>query len=228
MLTFPAKIRELLRSRPGLNSAIGVVFAVVTGLLLLGYLSNLAEGRGNGPLLDIPVAAADIQAGEIISGHMISARPVASRYVVPGTVKTRAAINGSRALRFIGRGEPFTRSSLSGPGGEGTLSSRIPADLRAYSLTLARGAGAGPLSAGDRVDVLATSGEPPQTATLLRERLVMGVASSQVDGGGSTQAPMSVTLLVLPREAEMLAQAECSGEVSVSLCPVSQAKGPER
>jgi Flp pilus assembly protein CpaB len=70
--------------------------------------------------------------------------------------------------------------------------------------------------------VLSTSGEPPSTATLLAGRLILstgGLAGSQSDEGSSS-ASESLTLLVSPREAELLAQASSSGEISVSLCPL--------
>lgn len=221
------KINEMLKTRPALNTAVGAVFAIIAGLLLLGYLSRLAGGSADGPLIDVPVARADIETGALISGQMITTRRVASAYMVPGTVRRRGDIKGARALRFIGKGEPFTSSAVSGRNSEGTLASRIPADLRAYTLQLGRGSGAVGLRAGDRVDVLATGGDPPQTGTLLRERLVLSVSGS--DGSAAydenPQASLSVTLLVSPREAEMLAQSECVGELAVSLCPLSPKKG---
>jgi pilus assembly protein CpaB len=222
------KLKETLGSRPGLNTAIGVVFAIIAGLLLLGYLSQMVKGRDGGPLLDIPVAGADIDMGAVISEDMIGATKVPADYLVPGTLKKYGDISGARALRFIGKGEPFTATAIAGPNGEGTLASRIPADLRAYSLQLGRGAGAGPsIRPGDRVDVLATAADPPRTGTLLRERLVLSVGghqSSGDDGASGQGGSVNVTLLVSPAEAEMLAQAECVGEISVSLCPIAPKK----
>lgn len=221
------KLNELIKARTGLNTAVGVVFAIVTGLLLLGYLSSLLRSGGEGPVLDIPVAGADIETGAVIGAEMISTGKVTRKYLVPGTVRLREGITGARALRFIGKGEPFTSSSLAGPNGEGTLSARIPANSRAYSLQLSRGSGAGPLRPGDRLDVLATTGDPPKTATLLRERLVLDVTGARSAGEVSeaAQAALNVTLLVSPQEAEMLAQAESVGEIAVSLCPIAPAAG---
>lgn len=187
------KLNELLRSRPAVNSAIGVVFAIIAGLLLLGYLSHMVRPGAGGAVLDIPVAASDIEMGSVIGEQMISTRKVAHDYMVPGTVRKRSDISGSRALRFIGRGEPFTASSIAGSG-EGTLASRIPSDLRAYPLQLRASAAGGDLRSGD---------------------------SSR---DGST----CITLLVSPPEAELLAQAECAGEISVSLCPIAPGKGATR
>jgi hypothetical protein len=69
--------------------------------------------------------------------------------------------------------------------------------------------------------VLSTNGDPPRTGTLLTGRLILSVggptsgAANDVESSG---AP-TITLLVSPGEAELLAQAACAGEISVSLCP---------
>jgi len=217
------KLNDFVKSHPGFNTAFGVVFAIIAGLLLLGYLSRAARGGDGGPILEIPVASRDIAMGAAISEEMVTTRKTARDYVVPGTIRKRSEIRGSRALRFIGRGEPFTDYSLSGRG-KSTLASRIPADLRAYSLRV-RSSGAGDeMRAGDRVDVISTTSDPPKTTTLLRERFVLRVSGgSNASGDGDTSGAgyVSITLLVSPPEAELLAQAECLAEISLSLCPVT-------
>ncbi|MBU4173477.1 MAG: Flp pilus assembly protein CpaB [Actinobacteria bacterium] len=219
------KLSNVLKSRPGLNTAIGVAFAVVAGLLLLGYVSQLFGGERGGPLLDIPVATHDIGIGNIIDGSMMTTRKIASEYLVPGTVRERDGIEGSRALRFIGKGEPFTSSSVSGGDGPGTLASRIPPSMRAYSLRLSPLAGSsGDIRPGDHVDVLATvGGDPPSTATILTNRLILSVSSMAPDGevDASRGNASAITLLVSPDEAERLARAEFEGEISISLCPLA-------
>jgi len=225
VVAFKMKLSNVLKSRPGLNTAIGVTFAVIAGLLLLGYVSQLVKGGGGGPLLNIPVAARDIDTGTVVDGSMITTRKVASEYLVPGTIQEREVITGFRALRFIGKGEPFTSSAISGGDGSGTLASRIPPSMRAYSLRLGPLVGAGrDIRPGDHVDVLSTTGgDPPRTATILTDRLVLGAGSMTPAGEGepSQGDVVSITLLVSPGEAERLAQSEFEGEISISLCPLA-------
>ena len=212
-----------LKSRPGLNRAAGIVLAIVAGLMLLGYAARIAKGDRGGELVAVPTARGDIAMGATIAREMLSSASIPSGYVVPGTLRKVDEITGSRAIRFIGKGEPITASSIAGGKGAGTLASRIPPDLRAYSVEVTGGSGGSQdLRPGDRVDVLSTSGEPPSTATLLTGRLILstgGPAGSQSNEGGSS-ASGSLTLLVSPKEAELLAQASSSGEISVSLCPL--------
>lgn len=213
--------RRFLNTKPALNTATGVLFAVIAGLLLLGSLHG---GGGGGEILDVPTAAMDIQPGTVVAREMVGVTRVARGYMVPGTLLDRSEVTGARALRFIGRGEPFTSAALALQGSAGTLSSRIPSDLRAYSLRLGSSSAAGAdICAGDRVDVLSTRADPPGTVTLLGQRLVLSAGAGRGPGGEDSPDRYGVlTLLVSPSEAEMLAQAECTGEISVSLCPAGE------
>jgi hypothetical protein len=74
------------------------------------------------------------------------------------------------------------------------------------------------------VDVLATRGDPPATSTILRDRLVLAATGGAMGGSSDAEEGLfKVTLLVSPGEVEVLAQAECEGEISVSLCPPAPA-----
>lgn len=212
---------QRLRSRPGLSTAIGAAFAIIAGLMLLGFASGAFGPRKGGRAVDVPVARRDIPMGTPITPGMLASREIPAGYVVPGTVRERGDIVGSRALRFIGKGEPVTAASIAGGRGAGNMASRIPAGLRAYSIQLSRvAAGCSELRPGDKVDVLTTNGDPPATATLLSGRLVLSLSGRpRGEPGDEGFEVQSITLLVCPAEAELLAQAACSGEISVSLCP---------
>jgi Flp pilus assembly protein CpaB len=214
-----------LRSRPGLSTALGIAFAVIAGLTLLGYVSKAMKGDRGGSMVNIPVVRRDIAMGSVITDDMLANWSVPRDYVVPGALRSRSDVVGSRALRFIGKGEPVTASAIAGGKGAANLATRIPPDMRAYTILLSRSsAGTADLRPGDKVDVLSTGGEPPRTATLLTGRLILSVGN--LSGQGPEEAPGSgapaITLLVAPREAELLAQAVCSGEISVSLCPAEE------
>lgn len=213
------------RPRPGLARAAGIVLAIVAGLMGLGYVSSRVRASGGGAPVDVPVAKRDIVPGTAITSDLVSSIRIPPAYTVPGTLQNTGGIAGSRALRFIGKGEPFTRAAVSGRGDD-PLASRLPADLRAYSLTLSQGSCAGDLRSGDRVDVLATGGEPPRTRTLLRSRMVLSRGSPAGNESAESRAGSSVTLQITPSEAEALAQAGCEGEISIAVCPMSAGTQP--
>ncbi|MDD5448751.1 MAG: Flp pilus assembly protein CpaB [Actinomycetota bacterium] len=211
------------RLTPGLTAAAGTAFAILAGLLILGFFAQLIGRKDSGQVVRAHVAARNIPPGILITKEMVSKKDVPEKYVVPGTIKKEKDIIGARTLRFIGKGEPFTASCVVGSEGAGPLAARIPADSRAYTLRLDLCSGAGPdIRPGDRVDVLSTCGEPPATRTLLRNRLVlsMAIGGREEKAEAGAEGVESVTLLVHPEEAELLAQAELSGEISISLCPM--------
>lgn len=209
-------------SRPWVYTAAGIALAVVAGLLLLGYLSRVLSDKRGGPEVEVFLAARDIEAGTLLDEDCVKTVNVPGGYVVPGSVESREMLLGNRSLRFLGKGEPFTEASVSGNDRSRTLASRIPDDHRAYTIITGRISGANPeLRPGDRVDVLSTAGDPPVSSTILKGRIVLetGREGSVDDSRSESRNAGSVTLLVTPGEAEMLAQAECTGEISVSLCP---------
>jgi Flp pilus assembly protein CpaB len=214
------------RPRPGVAKAAGIVLAIVAGLMGLGYVASKVRASGGGSPVDVPVASREIEPGTVITADMISSTRIPERYRVPRTLDGPKKVIGSRALRLICKGEPFTAASVSGKGND-PLASRLPADLRAYSLTLTHGTSASDIRPGDVVDVLATGGEPPRTRTLLRSRLVLSSGSTDAEVDESGRAASRVTLQVAPLEAEALAQAECEGEVSLVVCPMT-AGGPTK
>ncbi|MBN1290134.1 MAG: Flp pilus assembly protein CpaB [Actinobacteria bacterium] len=221
------RIREFLGSHPGLNSALGIVFAVLAGLLLLGYISRAFNGDDSGPVLRIPVASRDIEMGAVIKKSDIAAKKIPEKYMVPGSMESSRDIEGARSLRFIGKGEPFLSSSVTGGEGSNALASKIPPELRAYTLQPGRASGsAADLRPGDRVDVLSTSGDPAQTTTILHDRYVISVGDtvSMISDDSSAGVIDKITLLVTPGEVELLALAEYTGEISISLCPLGSEK----
>jgi pilus assembly protein CpaB len=218
-----------IRGKPGLSTAIGTAFAIIAGLMLLGLVGRSLKSERGGALVTVPVARADIAMGVLINDDMLGSRQVPADYVVPGSLRKKSDVTGARSIRFIGKGEPITTASIAGGKGAGNIASRIPSDLRAYSVQFARdGSGTTDLRPGDKVDVLATAGDPPATRTLLTARLILSVGGAEASSADEQgPAAASITLLVSPREAELLAQASSTGEISVSLCPstVQEARG---
>lgn len=214
------RLFEHLRSRPGLNTALGVALAIVAGVTLLGYVAKASKSGKGGKMVPVQYARTDISVGAPITRGMLERREVPESYVVPGSVKDSGEIAGARAARKICKGEPVTSTAIAGGSGAANLASRIPADMRAYSIQLREGtSGASDLRPGDMVDVLSTSGDQPRTSTILAGKTVLSVCTETSDGQDPVTAPGSITLLVSPVEAELLAQAVSVGEISVSLCP---------
>ncbi len=217
-----------LRSRPALSTALGAAFAIIAGLMLLGVVTRSIKPQRGGNPVAVQVARRDIAIGTTIRSDMLESRSIPSGYLVPGALRKASQVVGARALRFIVKGEPVTASSIAGGKGAGNLAAKIPADLRAYSIHVTRGStGCSELRPGDKVDVLSTTGDPPRTGTLLTGRLILSLGNDGPAGGEGTEAGVpTITLLVSPAEAELLAQASSTGEISVSLCPTENGDRP--
>lgn len=214
---FLPRFSLLRRSRA--VTIIAVALILLSALLLVGGLRTAGGSGAAGEYMQVLVTTADLQPGTVITAKMLRTMKVPRAYMVPGSLHDQGKAVGQRVLRYIARGEPVTGASISGGRG---VAARIPAEMRAYSLDLATTRGSGEVQPGDRVDLISTSTavDPPQGTTLLHERLVLEVfapSADQLVSYGSTR----ITLLVTPGEAELLAVAESTGQVTVSLCPVT-------
>jgi len=215
------KFKSTFRTSPGLNTAIGISLSIIAGLLLVGSLATLLKGRAAGPVVKIPVASCDIEMGSTITAGEISTVEIPERYVVPGTVRDKGKIIGNRTLRFMGKGEPFTETSISSSS-TGSLATRIPQGFRAYPLTIEGKRGAeGEIKVGDRVDVIATSIDTSTSKSIAKNRLVISIGGKGKNSSIEEAGILQLTLLVTPQEAELLAQSEVEGRVSVVLCPLN-------
>lgn len=225
------RLLDRFRSRPGLSNAIGVALALVAGVTLLGYITRAAGSDEGGKMRVVQFARADIPVGSSITEAVLEKKEVPARYVVPGSFEESSGIVGARAARGIFKGEPVIESAVAGGKGSANLASRIPPGMRAYTICLREGSsGSADLRPGDRVDVLSTTGDAPSTSTILSGKPVLSVGAdaSRDEGGFSAGQPASLTLVVSPAEAELLAQAASTGEISVSLCPAAPADAKQR
>jgi len=221
---------------------LAVVAAAATALAVYSYLSWL---RGQvpvaGPLVQMVVAARDIDSGELIDRSMLKLVDHPSRYLPEQALREIDPVVGRVAAVPLLKGDALTQRKVGKTGG---ASSVVPEGMRAYSLSAqAVGGLAITPRAGDRVDVLVTyagEGGVATTKTILRSAKValLTSPSASKSGGG----PLSVegikpdrtglTVLVTPAQAEDLAQAESLGKISVVLAPNAvevpeEAEGPQ-
>lgn len=208
---------------------LAVLAAAATGLAVYSYLSWL---RGQvpvaGPLVQMVVAARDIDSGEVIDSSMLELVDHPSRYLPAQALQEVDPLVGRVAAVPMLKGDALTERKVGKTGG---ASSAVPEGMRAYSLSAqATGALAIVPRAGDRVDVLVTyagDGGVATTKTILRSAKVASLkapSSSKSAGGplgvgGLKQDRAGVTVLVTPLQAEDLAQAEALGKISVVLAP---------
>lgn len=233
-LPFPHKNR--------LRRLLTAVFLLSLGILVLGYISFLrSQIFGEDDLTVVVVANLDIPKYTIIREEMLKVRKAPRLFAHPEAISQPGQIVGKISQRDIFKGEVFLPAMVvRGAQGEVRISDAIPGNFRLVSVPI--GAAlleADALRPGDKVDVIASfAGEEERgnfTKTILQQIEV--VAVGPVSNRGSEQdtilpsdqglfgefSPSSeqyaVTLLVTPREAEILLFAMANGRVDLTLCP---------
>jgi pilus assembly protein CpaB len=122
-------------------------------------------------------------------------------------------------------GEPITATKLVKPGSGGVLAAILPAGMRAVSTKITeQSAVAKLILPNDRVDVILTQrrrgdgGEVAVAETILRDVRVLAIGQQIEAKEGRKNAEGNVATLQLnARQAEVLAEANSKGEVSLSL-----------
>ena len=84
-----------LRSRPGISTALGTAFAIIAGLMLLGFVSRAMKTERGGSLVKIPIARKDIAMGVALTTDMLGSRNTPPATLFPERFE--------RFLRYRGR-----------------------------------------------------------------------------------------------------------------------------
>ncbi len=190
------------------------------------------------PLPVVLTASKDLKVGSLITATDIVWAPlkngaILSAHMLKGKAKP-AHVIGAVVRREVFNGTPLTWSSIVRPGQYGFLAAALRPDHRAVTIGVNRATSqAGLIYPGDRVDVILTvqvkegqaRGSNTFTATILEDIRVIAV-DRQVEGNVSSQGQLkklsrgdssTVTLEVLPLEAERLVLATDRGKISLAM-----------
>lgn len=194
------------------------------------------------PVTVVLAATKDLSIGSLITSNDITWAPIDAGSVLPSHMlegKTKEAeVVGAVVRRAVSEGTPLTWLSIVRPGQYGFLAAAIRPNHRAVTIPVNRATSqAGLIYPGDRVDVILTAkvGERSRrntntfTGTILEDIRVVAV-NRQVESGVGNQrqsdeqdsrrtrnAGNTVTLEVLPAEAERLVLATSRGDISLAM-----------
>ena len=214
------------------RALIMLVFAVIIGGVAAYLVSNQLQQTTDQVIVErvetrpVVVAARDLEIGATIDQVMLTTVewPVAG--VPDGAfqdIETAVGKEEPRViLREIRKGEIVLPYKLSVEGARGGLTPRIPENMRAMTISIDEIRGvAGFVLPGDKVDLLHTTsigaGEKLTTRTLMQNMLVLGIAQETNQKKNEPMVVRSVTLLVTPRQAQMLTLAQRVGTISMVL-----------
>jgi pilus assembly protein CpaB len=202
--------------------------ALVVGLLVSYTVYNklrTSTGASNEPLVQVLVAANDIEAGSRLEDRAVRLAAVPQSSVPPGAFTRVAQVHQRGVVLPIVRGDFILPNKLAAANAGSGLPSMIPQGMRAVSVRVNDVVSvAGFVQPGTRVDVMATGihgagGGETQTTTVLENVAVIAVGRSLLDRviSGETQNAGVITLLVSPGDAQKLTLASQEGRIQLAL-----------
>ena len=217
-----------------LKGRLPLVIALVLGVLAGAFAwmtieRKKKEVQEGWTLKPVIVASRDVPEGTILDFDMIQQRRIPEQFVTGSVVKPESAnhVVQQKVLVPLQRGDPVLWSHFESTKGFEKLSTVVQTRFRAVNVAVDEiQAVGGWVRPNDHVDVLGTFRNPTtrelETITLLQNVIVL--ATGKITGSTNIQlVPESdrkyktISLLVLPQEAEIVALASEMGKLTLSL-----------
>lgn len=206
-----------------------LALAVLLGLLTVAVFYIYIQGINEAPaaevkLKNVVVAVSTIPAHVKITQEMLAVKSIAVEAVHPASFTSVVEAVGGTTKSVIVNGEQVLKDRVITDGTSTSLSYRIPENMRAMTIALTEITGvAGYIMPGDKIDILATYSDEAinpvrftitqfQNIEVLEKGPYTAVAAEQQVGVTS-----SITLLVNPAQAEVLAYANLNGALHFTL-----------
>jgi pilus assembly protein CpaB len=203
-----------------------LIFAVLIGLLTvfgLGlYINNLPNAQKNRADYSKAVVATNtIPANAKVTADMVTLKSMSTESVHPEAITSLDKIIGAIYKGEIVKGEQLLLSKVVVDVEQATLAYRVPQNMRAISIPTSEVSGVGGfINVGDKIDILVTYDKKDinpvsTTYTQLQNIEVAAVGNAKLSADDKQKAlPTSITVLVNPAQAEVLAYAISNGILS--------------
>ncbi len=208
---------------------VGLVLAVGTGALLLGYLTSLRPSTSPGKTEAVLIATHDIPARAAVSADQFTVQQRIVAQVDPDAIGDPKELAGNDTLAAIPAGSIATRSKI-GLASAATLPAQLAVGMRGATIAIDNVKGiAGLITPGDRVDVIAIpaagGGEDPRGVAILRDVLVLAMGSDVHTTTASATGPLApappalttVTLELTPNQVDLIDGADVSSTLRLAL-----------
>ncbi|RCS54240.1 Flp pilus assembly protein CpaB [Bremerella cremea] len=227
------------------KSIILIIIALGCGLVASIGISQVLEQKTAAPVPQVEmenifVALEDIDINEPITPEMIRLEPWPADKIPDGAIRELENIENRRPRSRLFTGEVILEGKLFGSEEDHGASKLIPKGYRVQAIRVtADSAVAGLVLPGDRVDVLVylqvmnqnnRSQKKQMTRTILTNCRVFAVNEQihrETDSQGNSIAAKTVSLLVTPKQAEILVLASKLGSLSLSLRPPDESGDDE-
>ena len=220
-----------------LGLAIGA--AVLAAFLAKGFLGKPAPKQvvkvDTTPTVEILVAGKDVKVGGLLDRSSVRWQKWPKVAVRPGMISRKSKpdamknFESARARAEIFQGEPLSSRKVVLPGESGFMAAILPKGMRAIAVRVSVETGAGGfILPNDRVDVLLTrkvgntgNNSRTITETVLSNVRVLAIdqsfAKSSKSDDVSDDKINTATLELDPRQAEVVALAETTGQLTLAL-----------
>jgi pilus assembly protein CpaB len=217
-----------------LKGRVPLVIALVLALLAGTFFWLAVEGerqkvRRGWTLVPVVVAAQDVPEGAVLDLDMVQQQPIPEQFVTGSVVRPDSVnyVVGQKVMVPLQRGDPILWSHFESTRGTEMLSTMIQKQGRAINVAVDDITSVGQwVRPNDHVDILGTFRDPSTremvTVTLLQNVIVL--ATGKITGSTNVNLLSetdrrygSVSLLVLPEEAEILALAGELGKLTLTL-----------
>jgi len=206
-----------------------IIVAFVIGFLTvfgLGFYINTLQSAQKKQIeyTSVVVATNTIAENVKVTADMIMLKSIPTESVHPDSITSiDKIVNGVTTTEII-KGEQILSSRIVTDANEATLTYRVPQNMRAISIPASEVSGvAGFINVGDKIDILVTYNNKDvnpvsTTYTQLQNIEVAAVGNAKLSEEDKKKAlPTSITVLVNPGQAEVLAYAVSNGTLSLTL-----------
>ena len=213
---------------------VGVLLGIITIFFLNRYISSLEktpEEVAATSYTEVVVALTSIPEHVRITQEMVQLASIPVEGVHPDAVKDMNLVVGAITRTDIINGEQILAGRIVNEESDAGLSYWIPENMRAVAIPVSEIVGvANYVEVGDKVDILATyefevdvpGEEEPETVQMTYTQLqnieVVAVGGRKAPAEEETiQQPASITILVNPEQAEVIAWATLNGSFHLTL-----------
>lgn len=210
---------------------ITAILALITTAMVYLYLGQVKEAsqENKTEMSQIVVALSEIPAHVKVTEDMLEIKEIPTEAVHADTYTAIADVVGGTTTTDLIAGEQVLSDRIVLDTGESELSYRIPENMRAITVpaTEVNGVG-GYIVSGDKLDIL-VSYVPADGVQVVYTQLqnieVLETGPNIAAAEAESSVPTSLTLLVTPAQAEVIAYANLSGSFHFTLRnPVDTAK----
>jgi pilus assembly protein CpaB len=201
---------------------IGIAFVVAVATT--GIFYGLFVGRLDAtstPQLNVVLAARDLPPGTPVTSNDVKLAPWYGKALPKGAFDKVDGVIGQTVFDSISEGEPVLQTRLASKSGGAGLA--IPAGMRAVSTHITDSTGVlEMLRVGHKVDVQVLTPKTDKAVeaevrTVMQDVAVLSIHAAPDPASNGGPALPTVTLLVTPAEADVLALADSNSRVRLSL-----------